>query len=153
MLWYKIYLFLCSLCLPRSHTQADTLTVISVVNTHPIMCSLFAHRLTIFKSVAPLMPWGGQRLLFHSLRWVTTTFLGQKDKRRRQGEMWRERMERESMETLSARRENPLTCNVMLSKLHKISVGSNGEAKVVYEAQSQFNIGKICHTIFNQDKK
>lgn len=37
------------------------------------------------------------------------------------------------MESLSAMRENPLTYNVMLSELHKISVGSNGEAVVVCE--------------------
>ncbi len=47
--------------------------------------------------------------------------------------MRRERMEWESMESLSAMRENPLTYNVMLSELHKISVGSNREAVAVCE--------------------
>lgn len=37
------------------------------------------------------------------------------------------------MESLSAMRENPLTYNVMLSELHTISVGSNGEVMTVCE--------------------
>lgn len=40
-------------------------------------------------------------------------------------------------------RESPLTYNVMLSELHKISVRSNGEAVAVCEAQPQFNTGCI----------
>lgn len=64
--------------------------------------------------------------------------------------MQRERMERGSMETLLAMQENPLTYNVMLSELHKISVGSNGEGCLWTSASRQYAVFTLLNKTANK---